>query len=144
MANAAYLASTLLMGLLGVGVVVLVLRGRHWENYRPQAAYGMDAGGGAPPSALSKVAGATGTWTVGFFLLALGFLGAVVVTVSGGIGGTAVIAGLGAAVVLQIVAGVYVALRGNGRPSSIAVAGSVVTLGLLFIAIIALDLILGL
>jgi len=144
MANAAYLASTLLMGLLGVGVVVLVLRGRRWENYRPQAAYGLSAGGGAPPSALSKVAGATSTWTVAFFLLALGFLAAVMVTVSGAIGGTAVIAGLSAMVVLYIVAGVYVALRGNGRPSSVAAAGSAVTLGLLFIAAITLNLILGL
>jgi len=144
MANAAYLASTLLMGLLGVGVVVLVLRGRHWENYRPQAAYGLQAGGGAPASPLSKVAGATSTWTVAFFVLALGFLGAVIVTASGAIGGTAVIAGLAVAVVAFLVGGVYVALRGNGRSSSVAAAASAMTLGLLFIAIIALNLILGL
>jgi|GEM_PF-1075689 len=144
MANAAYLASTLVMGLLGVGVVVLVLRGRRWENYRPQAAYGLSAGGGAPPSSLSKFAGATSTWTVGFFLLALGLLGAVVVASSGAVDGTVVIAGLAVAVVAFLVVGVYVALRGNGRSSSVAAAGSAMTLGLLFIAIIALNLILGL
>jgi hypothetical protein len=144
MANAAYLASTLMMGLLGVGVVVLVLRGRRWENYRPQAAYGLSAGGGAPRSALSKFAGATSTWTVGFFLLALGLLGAVVVASSGAVGGTIVIAGLAVAVVAFLVGGVYVALRGNGRSSSVAAAGSAMTLGFLIIAIIALNLILGL
>ena len=144
MANAAYLASTLLMGLLGVGVVVLVLRGRRWENYRPQAAYGLSAGGGAPPTALSKFAGATSTWTVGFFLLALGFLGAIVVALGADLGGTAVIAGLGVVVVAYVVGGVYLALRGNGRSSSVAAAASAMTLGLLFIAAIALNLILGL
>jgi len=144
MANAAYLASTLVMALLGVGVVVLVLRGRRWEHYSPQAAYALDAGGGRPRSALSRVAGSTGTWTLGFFLIVGGFLAAVLVTVSGAIGGTGVVAGLVTAVVVYLVGGVYLALRGNGRPTSQAVAGSAITLGLLAVAAIGANLILGL
>ena len=143
MANAAYLASTLVMALLGVGVVVLVLRGRRWEHYRPRAAYALDAGGGRPRSALSRVAGSTGAWTLGFVLLVGGFLAAVLVTVSGAISGTGVIAGLMAAIMVYLVGGVYLALRGNGRPTAQAVAGSAVMLGLLSVAVIGAKLVIG-
>lgn len=144
MANAAYLVSTLVMALLGVGVVVLVLRGRAWHNYVPQAAYGLSAGAGRPRSGLAKVAGSTNAWTAGFILLALGTLGAVVVASSGAIGSTVVIALLGVGVVAFLVAGTYFAVRESGRSPAQATAAAVIVLGLLFAAAIATNLVLGL
>lgn len=144
MADPAYLASTLVMGLLAVGIVALVVRGRRWRQYTPQAAYGMDAGGGRPASALSKISGATSTWTVAYLLLVLGFLAGAVVTLSGALPGPAVIVGLAAALLVYLVGGVYVAMRGNGRPSAQAAAGSAVVLGLLFVLAISVKLVLGL
>lgn len=143
MAEPAYLASTLVMGLLAVGVVVLVVRGRRWQHYTPRAAYAMDAGDGRPRSGLARVAGATGTWTVAYLLLALGFLAGAVVTLSGTLSGSALIVGLMAAIVVYLVGGTYVAMRGNGRPSAQAAAGSAVVLGLLFVLGISVKLVFG-
>lgn len=144
MAELGYLASTLVMGLLALGVVVLVVRGRRWQHYTPQAAYAMDAGGGAPQSGLARVAGATSTWTVAYVVLVLGFLAGAIVTLSGVVTGPALIVGLLAAIVVYLVGGVYLAMRGNGRPSAQAAAGSVVVLGMLFVVGISVKLILGL
>ncbi|MEF8853060.1 MAG: hypothetical protein V5A44_05785 [Haloarculaceae archaeon] len=144
MANAAYLVSTLVMALLGVGVVVLVLRGRAWRRYVPQAAYGLSAGTGRPASGLAKVAGSTNTWTAGFILLALVALGAVVVASSGAMGSSVVVAILALGVVAFLVAGTYFAVREHGRPPSQATAAAAIVLGLLFIAVIAVNLVIGL
>lgn len=144
MADPAYLASTLVMALLAVGVVVLVLRGRQWHQYTPQAAYGMDAGGGRPRSALSRAVESTNTWTLAYVLLALVFLAGAVVTLSGGVSGSAVIVGLLVVVVAYLAGGVYIAMRGNGRPSAQAAAGSAVVLGGLVVLGISVKLALGL
>ena len=144
MANAAYLVSTLMMALLGVGVVVLVLRGRAWRNYVPQAAYGLAAGAGQPRSGLAKVAGSTNTWTIGFILAMVGVLGAVVVVSSGAVASTVAIALLGLGVVAYLIVGTYFAIRESGRSNAQATAMAVIVLGLLLAAIIALNLVLGL
>jgi len=144
MANAAYLVSTLMMALLGVGVVVLVLRGRAWRNYVPQAAYGLAAGAGQPRSGLAKVAGSTNTWTVGFLVLAIGVLGAVWVVSSGAVSSTVALGLLGLGVVAYLVVGTYFAIRESGRSTAQATAMAVIILGLLFIAIISVNLVLGL
>lgn len=144
MADPAYLASTLVMGLLGAGVVVLVLRGRRWYQYTPSAAYNMSAGDGRPTSGVSRIASAPSTWTVAFILLAVGVIGGATVTLSGAVPGPAMIVGLVVAIVVYLIGGVYLAMRGNGRPSAQAAAGSAVTLGLLFVAAITVKLILGL
>ena len=144
MANAAYLVSTLVMGLLALGVVVLVVRGRHWQHYTPRAAYAMDIAGGGPRSGLARVAGATSTWTLAYVLLVVGFLAGAIVMLSGAVSGPAVIGSLLAVIVLYLVGGVYLAMRGNGRPSAQAAAGSAIILGLLFVLGISVKLILGL
>lgn len=144
MADPAYLASTLVMGLLAVGVLVLVVRGRRWRHYVPMAAYGLDAGGGHPRSGLSRVAGATSTWTVAYVLLVLGVLVGAIVALSGVVSETGVIVGLVVAILVYLVAGVFFAMRSNGRPTSQAVAGSAITLGLLFVLGISVKLVLGL
>lgn len=144
MADLAYLASTLVMGLLGVGVVMMVVRGRKWHHYVPQTAYGMDAGEGRPVSGLSRLARETSTWTAAYILLVVGVIGGAVVTLSGAVSGSAMIAVLGVGVAVYLVGGVYFAMRGNGRPSAQAAAGSAVMLGFLFILAISLKLLLGL
>jgi len=144
MAVPGYLASTLVMGLLAIGVVVLVVRARRWRHYTPTAAYSMDAGGGLPKSGLARVAGATSTWTAAYVLLVLGVLAGAIVALSGVVSETGVIVGLVVGVVVYLVGGVYLAMRGNGRPSAQAAAGSAVTLGLLFVLGIAVKLVLGL
>lgn len=144
MANVPYLASALVMGLLAVGVVVLVVRGRGWEDYSPRAAYALAAGGGVPRSGLSRVASSPNTWTLAYVLVALGFLGGALVVLGGGVDVMAVIAALVAIVLFFLVAGVYIAMRGNGRPSSQAAAGSALMLGFLFVAAITAKLIVGL
>jgi hypothetical protein len=143
MANPAYLASTLAMGLLAVGIVVFVVRGRRWRQYTPRAAYAMDAGGGSPASALSRVAGATNTWTAAYILLVLGLLAGLIITLSDALSGGAVIAALGALLSAYLVGGVYFAMRGNGRPSAQAAAGSAIVLGLLFVFGIGVKLVFG-
>jgi cbb3-type cytochrome oxidase subunit 3 len=144
MADTAYLASTVVMGLLGVGVVVLALRVRQWRQYVPAVASGdLAAGDGRPTSGLARLAGTTGTWTVLYVVTVLAFLGGVMVYSSGAASGTVVIGGLGVLIALYMVAGVYFALREHGRPYSQATAGSAVTLGALAIAAIVLKLVLG-
>jgi heme/copper-type cytochrome/quinol oxidase subunit 4 len=144
MANAAYLVSTLMMALLGAGVVVFVLRGRAWRNYVPQAAYGLAAGAGRPRSGLAKVASSPNTWTVGFLVLAVGVLGVVWVVSSGAVSPIVALAVLGVAVIAYFVAGTYFAVRGNGRSSAQATAAAVIMLGFLVMAVIAVNLVLGL
>ena len=144
MADTAFLTSTLVMGLLAVGVVVLVVRGRRWRHYTPRAAYAMDAGGGRPRSRLSRIAGATSTWTIAYFLLVLGVLVGALVTLTGIVSESGLIVGFVAALVVYLVGGVYLAMRGNGRPSAQAAAASAVTLGFLFVLAISVKLALGL
>jgi len=134
MAETAYLASTVITGLLGVGVVVLALRARRWHHYTPQGAYGdLSAGGGPPASGLGRIARATSTWTAAYFLVVLTALGGVVAFASGALTGPALVAGLGAVVAFYLVAGVYIAIRENGRSNAQATAGGAITLGLLAI-----------
>ncbi|MFB6088114.1 MAG: hypothetical protein ABEJ85_06295 [Haloarculaceae archaeon] len=146
MAGAIYLASTVVMGLLIVGIVVL-MRERPWHRYSPQAAYGqLRAGGDRPTSALHRLAARPGVWTVAFVLLALGLMAGTTVYVSGSgpaLSGPVLIAGLAGLVVLYLVGSIYFVLREHGRPTAQAVGASVVTLGVLFVLGIALKLVLA-
>lgn len=139
MANTTYLASTVLMGLLGVGVVLFVLRSRSWRHYVPRVAAEV-AAGDRPPSALADLAGRTGTWTAAYVLLVLGFMFGAMASASGAITGPLVIGAVVALVAGFLVVGVYVAMRDNGRPSAQAAAGSAVATGLL--AVLAITVVL--
>jgi heme/copper-type cytochrome/quinol oxidase subunit 4 len=110
----------------------------------PQAAYGLAAGAGQPRSGLAKVAGSTNTWTAGFLLAMVGILVAVVVVSSGAVPSTVAIALLGLGVVAYLVAGTYFAVRESGRSSAQATAMAVIVLGLLLVAVIGINLVLGL
>ena len=141
MVNTAYLASTLVMGLLGVGVVVLVLRVRRWQQYTPRVAYDdIDAGGGRPTTGLARMAGQTNTWTVAYVLLVLGFLLGAVVYSSGAVTGMTMIAAVGGLIAVYLVGGIYFAMREHGRPSAQAAAGSAVATGMLSVLAITVTL----
>jgi hypothetical protein len=143
MAQATYLASTLAMGLLAVGVVVLVLRGRQWYQYVPEAAYGLEYGGGQPRSALSSLVRSDDAWAAAFVLILVGIIGATIVTLEGTVPVMGIVAVLGVAILVFVLAGVYAAMRSNGRPSAQAAAGSVLTFGFLLLLAISVKLVLG-
>ena len=139
MVNTAYLASTLVMGLLGVGVVALMLRVRRWQHYTPRVAYDDIDAGGRPTTGLARMAGQTNTWTAAYILLVLGFLLGAVVYSSGAVTGTAMLAALAALVAVYLVAGIYFAMREHGRPSAQAAAGSAVATGMLSVLAITVS-----
>jgi hypothetical protein len=147
MVNEVYIASTLVMGLLAVGVFALVMRSRHWHQYTPQAAYGqLDAGGSRPMSALGRFANTPSVWTLTFFLLALALLVGATVAASGGTGvlsGMGIAAALGVVVVGYLVGGVYAAMRQHGRSNAQAVAASAAALGVVFLLVLTLNLVLA-
>ncbi|QLH77064.1 hypothetical protein HZS55_07055 [Halosimplex rubrum] len=139
MANTTYLVSMVSMGLLGVGVVLFVLRSRPWRHYVPRTAYDL-AAGERPTSGLAGLAGRTGTWTVAYVALVLGFMFGAMAYAGGMITGPLVIGAVVALVASFLVAGVYFAMRDNGRPSAQAAAGSAVATGLL--AVLAITVVL--
>lgn len=144
MANTAYLASTLIMGLVVVGVVLLMLRVRRWESYRPAAAYDtLRAGEGGPESRLSRLAGDTGVWTLSFLLLAFGLTAGGTVYVSGvgsALAGPALFAAFGVMLTVYLLGGVYLAMRARQRSSAVSFGASAITLGLLFLVAVSIQL----
>jgi len=142
MAETVYLVSTAITVLLGTGVVVLALRSRRWREYTPLGAYSdLAAGEGRPGSALARVAGSTNTWTVAYVLAILTVLGGVVAYSSGSVTGPALLIGLGAIVGFYLVAGVYFAMRENGRSNAQATAGGAITLGMIAMLTIVVTLV---
>lgn len=143
MADTASLVSALLMGTFLVAVVAALARGRRWRGYAPTTGEGRDL--------QSTLVGATESplaWVLAFVVLALGFGGGAVlfVTSSAAVRGT-----IGLAMGLAFLAitagyllyGVYRSLRSRGRPSSEAAAAGAGVLGLLFVAAVALNLVLA-
>jgi hypothetical protein len=140
MANVANVASTVLMGLLLVGVVVAILRSRDWYDYSPTE------GEGGIGETLDAIARNPTTWMVSLFVLLLLFGGTAVLFVSGASlpGGVMLIGGAFAVVVAGYVfLGAYSAARSRGRPNSQAVAEGAMLLLLLVAAAIAVRLVVG-
>lgn len=137
MADLANLASTVVMGLLLIGVVVAVVRGRDWYDYEPTEA--PDLG-----ETLLSVARHPATWMVAFFALVGGFGAATVMLVTDASlpGGTALI-WVGFGIVLGGFAflGAYSSARMRGRPNAQAVAEGAFLLGFLVLAVIAARLV---
>lgn len=140
MVNTAYLASTVVTALLGVGVVVLALRSRPWHHYAPRISY-RELASGRPRGGLARAAGRTSTWTALYVVLVLGFMGGAMAYASGAVTGPAVIGAVVALVACFLVGGIYVALREHGRPSAQAAAGSAVATGMLFVLAITVVLV---
>lgn len=154
MAETGFLASTLLTGVLLLAILGVIGRLRDWQ--RNAAASG---GGGAGERAPSPTTGdrleralrsPTG-WILTFLALVLGFGGGAVLFVSDpsvpGMSQGALqllLAGAFALVILAYVfLGVYVSARARGQKSAFAAMIGAWVLGLLFIAAISLQLLLG-
>lgn len=129
MASAVYIASMILMGVLALIVIGATATSRDWYSYTPEI--------GRP-----EVGGLTGlsqnptAWVVAFFLLVALALGTVLAALSGG--GTTLFLGLAGILVLGFVMiGVYAAGRSRGHPHAYAVGEVVITLGFLFLILVA-------
>lgn len=143
MAGLTYLVSTLVMGVVLVGVWFVVARLRHWERYSLPAT-------DAQASRATRAAKTPGTWTVGFLLAAFLAGGGAILLVSD-LGASIALASpvvlLSAVFALLLVGyllwGVYHAVRVRGLGSAQAALAGVWTLGLLFVGAIAVTLVLG-
>ena len=113
-----YLLSTALMGVLVLGVVAVVARGRAWHEYQPEFLTREDVSVGDDQTVLTLA-----------FLLLIGLtLGVTLLAVGGG--NVLVFLGIiGALVVGFLTVGVYASARSNGHPHSHAVAESIIALG---------------
>ncbi len=138
MVDLANVASTVLMGLLLIGVVVAVIRGRDWYDYSPTP------GDGDLGEALLALARRPVTWMVTFFVLVAGFGAATVLLVTDASlpGGSGLIwAGFGVVLGGFAFLGAYSAARTRGRPNAQAVAEGAFLVGLLLVAVIAARLV---
>lgn len=154
MASVSYMFSTLLMGLLVVGVAVALVRLGN-RRQRPAAAGGGDGRTddgtdtlGRYGSAIGRMARNPGTWYVVFFLLVFGFVGGALALVTSPpeIGG-AVFLALGLAFAAALCAflawGVYQSSRYRGLKSAQAAMVGAWVLGSLLIVAIVVKLVLS-
>jgi hypothetical protein len=143
----AYLASTGVMGLLVVGVLLWLGRARGWYQYSPTVSSGGWSPGVRRENTLARLAGNTSAWVVAFTLLVVGFVVGVVALISapdgsGGLAGTALAAGGGVVLVGYLLFGVYISAKRRGHPSSLAAAESATVAGTLFLVAITVRLLL--
>jgi hypothetical protein len=143
----AYLASTGVMGLLVVGVLLWLGRARGWYQYSPVVSSEGWSPGVRRASTLDRLAGNTSAWVVAFTLLVVGFVVGVVALVSapdgsGGLAGPALAAGGGVVLVGYLLFGVYISAKRRGHPSSLAAAESATVAGTLFLVAITVRLLL--
>lgn len=125
MAPAAYLASAVLMGVLALGVLVFVAKGRPWHAYRPRL-------GRPEGSQLARLARDSRVWTIAFFALIFGATAATLAVLSGA-SPSIVLGGTGALILGFTVIGVYAMGRSRGHPHAFAVGEAVITLGVVFL-----------
>ncbi|MFB6309216.1 MAG: hypothetical protein ABEH35_07800 [Haloarculaceae archaeon] len=148
MATSAYLASTALMAVVVVGVVLWAARGRQWYRYSPSTAdegwYRTDA----ETSGFAATLGETRTWILAFLVASVVAVGGVLTYVTTAPPGQTSV-GLGVAVIFGVllggylIVGVYSSARRRGHPSSIAAAETATVVGALFLVAIALQLVVG-
>lgn len=138
MAAITYLASTLLMGLVLLAIVVVVARSRNWRRTSP---------GVEPGDAFSRLLASPTTWVIVFAVAALGAAaGAVAVVGGAGVevpGETVVLALAGTFFLLLAVylfAGVYASARSKGMGRAPAVGLGSAVIGLLLLGLIVLQL----
>lgn len=138
----AYLASTALMGLFAVAVVVWMARGHGWYRYTPTSP---SDGGSSAAGRGDRLADRPMTWVVAFTVLVVGFVGGVVAAISGStesqaVAGLAVAIAGGTVLVGYLLFGVYLSATRRGHPRSLAVAESATVAGLLFLVAITVQL----
>jgi len=143
--STAYLASTALMGVLAVAVVVWMMRGRGWYQYRPTESTGDWSPALDRTGRLEAMAGRPMTWVVAFAVLVVGFVLGVVAAISGPVesqatAGLAVAVAGGLVLVGYLLFGVYLSATRRGHPRSLAVAESATVAGVLFLVAVSLQL----
>lgn len=129
MASAVYLVSMALMGVLALVVIAATATGRDWYSYTPEI-------GREDVDPLTALSRSPLAWMLGFFLLVALALGAVFAALSGG-GTTLFVALAGLLVLGFLLFGVYAAGRSRGHPHAYAVGEAVITLGFLFLIVVA-------
>lgn len=146
MAQIGLLASTLLMGVLTAGVVILLANGRRWRTYSPTS---LPARRGSEGSVLDR----TGVLALGFIAIVFVVGGAVVLLVGGletmGAGAPSVDVGIAVSALLGLllagyaVAGSYSTARSHGAGGAQALMVGLWALGLLFVLTVAAKLLFG-
>lgn len=144
--SSTYLASTLLMGLLAVLVLVAVIRSRQWYHYSAEPDEGTQVGwareGDTTPPLLERPT----TWILGFVGLMGLAVGGVFAFVTNpdapaALLSTPVMAGGGALVGAYLLYGTYAAVKSRGHSRSIAAAETVTLAGGLFLVAVSTQLI---
>lgn len=129
MASPVYLASMVVMGVLALVVIAYTATGRDWKHYTPEISR-------PEGDTLSRLASSTAVWILLFFaLVALG-LAATLVALGGG-STTFLVGVVGLLVLGFLVLGIYAAGRSRGHPHSTAVGEVILTLGALFLVVLA-------
>lgn len=144
----AYLASTALMGLFVVAVLMWMARSRGWYHYSPTVVSEGWSPGVERGSSVGRLASQPAVWIVSFIVLIIGFVVGVIAFISapagsGSMAGPAVALGGGLLVVGYLLYGVYYAAKQRGHPRSLAVAESATVAGVLFLLAITAQLLMG-
>lgn len=145
MAALSYLVSTLVMGVVLLGVWLVVARARHWEHYTLPATVSADAEG----SRVTRAAQTPTTWIVGFLLVTFLAGGATILLVSDvgaslALGPVVVVSAIFAVMLIgYLLWGVYHSVRVRGLGSAQAALAGVWTLGMLFLGAVVVTLVMG-
>ena len=149
MATIGFIVSTVVMGLLVVGVAATLVRGRHWRRRAAMSTAGSFTSGGSRESNIvSRTAESPAAWMAGFVVLAVALGGGALLYVTGvGLpeGGQATV-GMALAAVAGVVVGffllhgLYRSAKGWGLPTSGAIAVSALALGVLVVLTVAVRL----
>lgn len=144
----AFLVSTAVMGLFVVAVLGWVARSRGWYHYSPSAESIGWAHGGEGETQLGTLSDDPRVLAVAFTLLVVGFVGGVVLVVSGPVemqaaAGLAVAVAGGLVLVGYLLLGVYLSATRRGHPRSLAVAESATVAGVLFLVAVTAQLLMG-
>ena len=144
----AYLASTALMGLLVVAVLLYMGRIRGWYQYTPVVTDDGWSPGVDRSGQLGRLVNQPTVWLAGFTLLVVGIVVGVVAFISapadsGSLAGPAVALGGGLLLVGYLLFGVYVSATRRGHPRSLAVAESATIAGTLFLVAVTVQLLSG-
>jgi hypothetical protein len=133
MAVGTYIASTVVMALLGVGVFYAAVHGRPWKRYAPRA---------GPAGGSRGVASDTRTWIALFVGLSLAaVVGIVGILQSGADSTILIVGGAGAIIVAFLAIGTYSAARSRGHPYSLAIGETLGVLGAVVLLAMVVNLV---
>lgn len=145
------IVSTVVMGLLVVGVAASLARGRSWRRRATMSTAGAFTGGSRESSIVTRAAESPAAWMAGFVLLAAALGGGALLFASGAElpTGSQQAVGLALAGVAALVVGffflhgLYRSAKGWGLPTSGAVAVSALGFGVVIVTVVAVRLLLA-